>query len=143
MQIGWLFERKNLFALAHRLLTLRGGAFASTPVAIMQVAKEGAQRFGPQSVAWEIAEAVRRALMMPAHVPASHISETLNAMESQAHNEIGRIGSLERACRTAADQERLAAAFGAAGLESIEKVPVLGGFSERPFADFRRLKRTN
>lgn len=140
LQIGWIFERKALFDLARRLLALRGDVFTAAPAAIVAVVQEGAQRFGQGSVAWEIAEAVRQTLLLPRAVPLDEIAATLASIEQQAHNEIGRINSLERACRTTADDAALASAFAGAGLHPVAAEPLAEAGGGRIFADFRILQ---
>ncbi|WP_435418382.1 class I SAM-dependent methyltransferase [Parerythrobacter aurantius] len=137
MQIGWLFDRKSLFAVAQRTLEARGHAFAATPAAIGEIVTEASQRFGPQSAAWEIAEAVRRTLVMPGTVPAGQIAQTLDLISEQARNEIGRIDSLEGACRVTADEFRLAQAFTRAGLRPVSQEQLGEEGGKEPFADFR------
>ncbi|UIP06551.1 class I SAM-dependent methyltransferase [Erythrobacter sp. SDW2] len=142
-QIGWIFERKNLFALAHETLAARGRAFAATPMAIAQIVEEGSWRFGPQSAAWEIAEAVRRTLVMQADIRTEEIAVLLRQIEALATNELERISSLERACKTTEDTAAFDAALAAAGLQA-ETVEVLHDHaSQRPCADFRILRLAN
>lgn len=138
--IGWIFERKNLFALAHRILAARGAGFVASPVAITQIVNEGAQRFGPQSAAWEIAEAVRRSLMLPPTVKSQDIADLLNRIGEQAQNEIGRIDSLENACRTTDDAAGFAAAVTASGFAIHSVTALFETDGKQPFADFRTLR---
>lgn len=139
-QISWIFERKGLFSLAHDTLAARGQAFAATPMVIARIVQEGIQRFGPQSVAWEIAEAVRRTLVMQANIRTEEIAVLLRQIEAQAVNELERIASLERACRTTGDVASFDAALVAAGLQA-EAVEVLHDHvSQMPCADFRVLR---
>lgn len=142
-QIGWVFDRKGLFALARQLLALRGDGFAATPAAIASVVAEGAQRFGSGSVAWEIAEAVRQTLMLPKQVAAAEIAATLASVEEQARNEIGRINSLERACQVTAADASFAAAISAGGLHAVSVRAVKEAEGGNPFADFRILQSGN
>lgn len=139
-QIGWLFERKNLFAFARNTLGARGQAFAATPMGIARIVQEAAQRFGAQSAAWEIAEAVRRVLILPGRVSPGEIVTLLHQIESQAQNELGRIASLERACKTTEDAAAFEAAFASAGLVP-DTIEVLhDSVSHLPCADFRTLR---
>lgn len=141
IQIGWLFDRKSLFNAAYDALSSRGSAFVAAPMAITQIVNEGARRFGPQSAAWEIAEAVRRTLMMPTKVSAEEIGAMLDEIARRARNELERIGSLERACQVTANGEKLSDAFDAAGLISLETRELSDGKAPAPFADFRLLRR--
>lgn len=135
--IGWIFDRKNLFALARTTLAARRGAFAATPLVIAQAVQEGSQRFGEQSAAWEIAEAVRRALMLPHEVTDTEIDQIIERIAEQARNEVGRIASLERACETTDDQDGFARALGNAGFTAISVEPLHDDVSNSAFADYR------
>ncbi|ABC62384.1 class I SAM-dependent methyltransferase [Erythrobacter litoralis] len=139
MQIGWALERKDVIGVAKRSLALRAGGVAAVPMEITQAVQEGAHRFGPQSAAWEISEAVRRTLLAPAHVPAAQLAATLDQIGVQAANEMGRIASLEAACRTAADEDAWATAFEAAGFVSASSAPLAEAQESAPFAEFRLL----
>lgn len=140
VQIGWLFDRKSLFGIAQETLADRGSAFAAPPMAITRIGTEAAQRFGSQSVAMEIVRAVERTLMLPAAIPAKDVQSTLEQIAGQARNEVERIISLERACRTTADRSRIAKAFENAGLVEVETRPLNDGRSSAAFADFRLLR---
>lgn len=139
-QIAWIFDRKNLFALARSILARRNGGFAATPLAIADIVQEGAQRFGPQSAAWEISEAVRRALMMPPEVTADVIGRLIDQISAQARNEMARIGSLEKACRTTSDSVAFDAAIAAAGFGVLSTAALRAPNDEDPFADFRQYR---
>lgn len=142
-QIEWALHEQGLIAIAKQSLRLRGNGVAIIPVQIMQAVAEGARRFGPQSAAWEIPEAIRRTLVLGARDHPANVAATLDAITDRAANEIGRIRSLADACSTAADVQRLAQAFDAAGLKAIAVTPLVEGESKQPFADFRLLHRKN
>jgi hypothetical protein len=76
----------------------------------------GARRFGKDSPAWEIPEALRRAVLMGAPAGRDAILATIAEIEARAANEVGRIASLERACSVADQRDALAGAFAAQGL---------------------------
>lgn len=141
-QIEWVLREQDLMAVAKRSLTLRQqtGLFAM-PDAIPQAADLGAKQFGPESVGWEIAEAIRRTLLMGARQHPQSVAATLDVIASRAENEIGRIVSLEAACQTACDTARLNAAFDAAGLTLAQVTPLYESESSKPFADFRVLHK--
>ena len=138
MQIGWIFDRKDLFNRAEAALV--AGATAP-PLELNQIVQEGAQRFGPQSAAWEIAEAVRRTMLMRARSSIEDVRSILEAIERQARNEIGRINSLEQACRTTEDSDAFDACVAAAGFEILGTERLEDIESGKPFADFRRYRR--
>lgn len=139
MQIGWIFNRKDLFAVAHAALEHRTQGRAYVPPVVMQAVQEGAQRFGPTSAAWEISEAVRRTLLLGPGVARSQVAATLEALEEKARNEIGRIDSLEQACRTTGDAETFTGALMAAGLNEVGTRALTDAKAETAFADFREL----
>lgn len=140
MQIGWIFNRKDLFRLAHE--ALEAGA-TTAPMAVLQAVQEGAQRFGSGSAAWEIAEAVRRTMEMRSQQPRDQVATTLRMIADRAANEIARIDTLEAACRTTADDQGFKAALDGAGLTTVEQKAVSEAEGAAPFADFRvfRLER--
>ena len=142
MHIGWAIERKDVFGLARRSLSDRAANTAAVAAQVARIVEEGAHRFGPQSAAWEIPEAVRRTLLAPMHVPAAQVESTLAQIEHQAANEMGRIASLEAACATAADDDALAAAFAAAALNQTAGEPLSDDHYPSPFADFRTYSLT-
>lgn len=100
-----------------------------------KTAARGAEKFGPQSPAWEIPEAIRRSCQMGRQAGVGSIIETITAIEAQARNEHGRIRSLTSACRTADARKAIIDAFAANGIalkETREVREPLG----RAFADF-------
>ena len=138
MQIGWIFDRKDLF---HRAKAALAAGAAAPPFEFSQIVQEGAQRFGPQSAAWEIGEAVRRAMVLRAQSSVVEVRGILDAIARQARNEIGRIDSLESACRTTQDSDGFDAQIVEAGFEICEISSLSEAESARPFADFRRYRR--
>lgn len=137
MQIGWIFDRKDLFAVAHAALDHRTDAQAYVPPQVMQAVQEGAQRFGPASAAWEISEAVRRTLLLGPRATAAQVAATLDTLAEKARNEIGRINSLEEACRTTDEADTFSAALQSAGLQVTANTPLQDQEAVAPFADFR------
>jgi SAM-dependent methyltransferase len=136
--IRWAIEEQELVEKGKKSLALRALGQIGVPPALAAAPNEGARRFGPQSAAWEIAEAVRQTLAMGARDHPANVSATLDRIAHQAHNELGRIDSLEMACRTADDAVALNAAFAAAGLDQREIVD-LAEPGRPPFAHFRTL----
>ncbi|WP_284124595.1 class I SAM-dependent methyltransferase [Parerythrobacter aestuarii] len=139
MQIGWIFDRKDLFTVAHAALAHRVEGQAYVPPLVMQAVQEGAQRFGANSAAWEISEAIRRTLLLGAGVTGQQVASTLETLAGRARNEIGRINSLEQACRTTADGEGFRSAIQSGGLVETRSTPLSESGAADPFADFREL----
>lgn len=113
--IRWVLQDKQAITASIRALSDdRGGPDVATQVAAA-LARLGAHEHGQNSPAWEIPEAVRRAILIgkEQHAENSSIVATIEAIADQAENELGRIDSLERACARADAREDLAAAFAA------------------------------
>nr|WP_298925915.1 class I SAM-dependent methyltransferase [uncultured Erythrobacter sp.] len=100
-----------------------------------KIAQKGAEKFGQQSPAWEIPEAIRRTCLMGRREGVGSIIETIATIESHAKNELGRIKSLSGACATADDRQNIINAFAAHNLSLIE-TRALKEASGREFADF-------
>jgi SAM-dependent methyltransferase len=139
--IRWALEERDLVATAKRSLQLGMGIGAGPPPLIAAAPAEGARRFGQGSAAWEIAEAVRRTLVLGARDHPANVARVLDTIAARAANELGRIASLEAACGQADDVVRITAAFASAGLEQLEQSEVAEQGSTRPFATFRLLRR--
>lgn len=137
--IRWAIDEQELVEKAKKSLALRALGQIGVPPALAAAPGEGASRFGAQSAAWEIAEAVRQTLVMGARDHPANVSATLDRIAAQARNELGRIDSLEIACRTADDRDALAAAFAGAGLRQCE-IRDLAEPGRPPFAHFRTLR---
>ena len=138
--IRWAIDEEALIDKAKNSLGLRALGQTGVAPALAQAPAEGARRFGPRSAAWEIAEAVRQTLLLGMRDDPRHVADTLDRIAFQARNEIGRIASLEAACRTADDENAMAKAFGAASLEA-EGCFDLAEPGRSPFAHFRRLRK--
>jgi hypothetical protein len=96
---------------------------------------EAQTRFGAQSSAWEVCEAVVQTLKLGRNASDAHLLETLLTLETKALNEIGRIDSLESACKRVADVEALEARFASHGLRLADRKGLYVGPGEPPFAD--------
>lgn len=142
-QIKWVIEEQGLPELAKRSLQLRTGGLAIVPQAINEAPAKGAAAHGPQSAAWEIAEAIRQSLAMGAKDHPANVARLIDTIVSRANNELGRINSLEAACANTANAEAFDAALTSAGLEQTSMKPVHESGQSAPFADFRtyRLSR--
>ncbi|AOL24405.1 Methyltransferase domain-containing protein [Erythrobacter litoralis] len=135
--ILWAIEEKAVPATVIRALhDPRGGIAAAAQVAAA-LTMLGEKAHGRGTPAWEIPEAVRRAIMIGADRGAQPgaIETTIEAIAAQAENELGRIASLARACERADARADIKAAFAAHGLEPGETVPVAEP-SGRALADF-------
>ncbi|QUL36609.1 class I SAM-dependent methyltransferase [Erythrobacter sp. JK5] len=131
--IDWaLFEKAVAKTVANALTAPNGGTDAAAQVA-GAFNMLGARVHGDSSPAWEIPEALRRAVLLGSDTQA--ILGTIAAIEAQAHNELGRIASLERACATADARDELVGAFARHGLKLVDTAPVTEP-SGRSLADF-------
>jgi len=133
--LNWVVGETGLIDKARASLALRAMGFGPPP-AIMEAPAEARRRFGEGSAAWELSEAIARTLSLGRNDRPEEVARLLAKLEDMARNEIGRIDSLEQACRRVADQPALEGLFGQAGLalEAHDHVKEQG--AGRPFADF-------
>lgn len=136
-QIAWVLDEQDLIEIARRNLKLRATGLQTLSPKLSQAPAEGAKLFGPQSAAWEIAEAIRRTMVLGARDRPENVAQLLDTIAGRARNEIGRIESLEAACRTTADQEAFLAEIRDGGMEQMSVDPVREARTAQPFADFR------
>lgn len=133
-QIVWVAEERGLFWRTLEMLpddnTLAEEAVKFTEA----LAREGLQRFGRGSVAWELPEAVRRTLVVGPRGTRDKLRGTIEMIEDQAEGEVGRIMSLAEASAAADDRTHLLAGFEASGRKPILTVPVRVS-DDLPFAD--------
>lgn len=132
--IEWALEVTE--AVAKALDTPGAGPPVAAQVAAA-IARLGANKFGADTPAWEIPEALRRACVMGEQAGAGSIRATLDAVHAQAANEVGRIRSLARACARADDRGAILAGFAAHGL-ALEETREVTEPSGRALADFLR-----
>lgn len=135
-QIRWVIEQENLPEIAKRSLQLRQVGLAAMPAEIARAPEEGARRFGPQSAAWEIAEALRRTLHLSRNDPPVHTAAVIDQIVAQANNELGRIASLEMAAKAAGSGAQVVTALEEAGLVLQSSQALFDGQVEQPFATF-------
>lgn len=133
--IDWAVNQKTVGQTARTALNSPDGGAEIAEQVMAALALLGAHNFGQNSPAWEIPEAMRRAIAMGRSEGTTSVIATLKAIEAQANNELGRIASLQRACKTADDRTALAGAFSAHGLALRSTTPVEES-SGRAFADF-------
>lgn len=100
-----------------------------------KAADQGAAKFGQQSPAWEIPEAIRRSCLMGRRAGVGSIIDTVGAIERQADNEIGRIRSLAKACATADARDKIVDGFAVHGISHTNSSPICEP-SGRALADF-------
>ncbi len=139
-QIVWAIEQEDLPGIAKRSLALRQVGIATVPPTLQQAPATGAARFGPGSVAWEIAEAIRRSVANGNGGDAGWAAATIAAIEQQARHELARIDALQASCHAIADEDALNAVLAAARMRqtSVESIRDLPG--NEPFADFRLIE---
>ncbi|MXO89481.1 class I SAM-dependent methyltransferase [Pontixanthobacter aquaemixtae] len=140
-QILWAIEEHDLVAVAKGNLKLRASGLQTVSSKIMQAPAAGAARFGQGSAAWEIAEAVRQTLALSTRDHPDNVSRLLDTIRDHALNEIGRINSLEAACKQTADAAGFAEAIDVGGLEQVSVDALIDNVSTKPFADFRLLRK--
>lgn len=135
--IRWAVEEKAVPATVIRAATDPGGGVEAASQVAAALAMLGAKAHGRETPAWEIPEAIRRAVVMGAErgADAAAICATIKAIAAQADNELGRIASLARACERADARQDLVAAFAAHGLAPGEPAAVTEP-SGRTIADF-------
>lgn len=115
--LRWVLDERGLIERARAVLPALGLGGA-VPVELSNAPAEAERRFGAGSAGWELAEAVRRSL---AGLGIDGGRAALDELERLARNEVGRIESLEGACRTAGDGEPIVAALSAAGLTRVTR----------------------
>lgn len=118
-QLEWALEEKAIVAKTRQSIGTGSDLSPALPYAT-ETAQEGLEQFGESSPAWEIPEAVRRTLLMGARAGRQFVLDTLNAIEAQAGNEIGRIKALIRASAVADDRQTIEDGFASTGIELVE-----------------------
>lgn len=139
--IVWAIEERELIGLASRSLALRGAGISAIPATIDRAPAEGARRYGPKSAAWEIAEAIRRTLVLGRRDTAMNVAGILSAIGTKARNEIARIDALQEACVTTAHPERFDQIICSVGFHPVSVRALSIEASDTPFADFREYRR--
>jgi SAM-dependent methyltransferase len=138
--LQWALHDKAVIGSARAGLALRRIGLA-VPPAIAAAPAEARARFGAQSSAWEICEAVVQTLTLGRNADDAHLLETLLTLENKARNEIGRIDSLESACERIKDADALEARFASHGLRLADRKQLHVAPGEPPFADAWTLQR--
>ena len=137
--IRWIADSQKLFDRARQAARAGAQFYQGFIAHCRNAAAEGATAFGKESAAWEIAAAIGQAFQMEQRHRSGALRETIEAIAAQAHNELDRIASLERACAVADDKPRLAKAFAAAGL-MVSDSRTVAEEAKPPFATFVTLR---
>lgn len=138
--IRWAIGQKDLPDIAKRSLRLRQSGISVVPKQILQAPEEGARIHGPQSAAWEIAEAIKRSLVLGMHDHPANVARLIDTIAMRAQNELDRITSLEFACENTADEKTFEGRIAAAGFETVSHVPLHVQGEFQAIADFRQYR---
>lgn len=133
--IDWAISEKSIGTVVRNALTAPNGGPDAAAQVCGALAMLGANKFGQETPAWEIPEAMRRAIVMGQKGSTESILDVISAIEAQASNETGRIASLQRACATADNRDTLVEAFTSQGLR-LQSTQAVSEPSGRALADF-------
>ncbi|GAB4471199.1 MAG: hypothetical protein OHK0018_00810 [Erythrobacter tepidarius] len=133
--IDWALGEQRLGATVRQALDAPNGGPQIAAQVAAAIGLVGARRFGEHSPAWEIPEALRRAVLLGVEAGREAILATIAEIEARAANEVGRIASLERACTVADDRNGLVAAFASHSL-TLQDTSDVCEPSGRPLATF-------
>ena len=133
--IDWAIAQKSIGKVVRMALTAPNGGPDAAAQVCAALGMLGANQFGQGTPAWEIPEAMRRAVMMGQTKGPDSIIEVISVIEAQAANEMGRIASLQRACATADNRAAIVAAFSTQMLE-LKSTQAVTEPAGRAFADF-------
>ena len=134
-ELLWALKEKGTARKARNMLKAGPSGIEKAAKLAAKVASQGAAKFGQQSPAWEIPEAIRRSCLMGQRAGVGSIVETIALVERQAVNEIGRIQSLANACTTADKRDVIVKAFAGHGLD-LRQTQAICEPSGRALADF-------
>lgn len=134
-ELLWALRERGVARKVRAILDEGPDAIPKAVALAAKVARQGNAKYGPNSPAWEIPEAIRRSCVMGQRAGVGSIVETVSAIETRARNELGRIQSLASACATADARGRIVKAFAAGGLGAGETRSVTEP-SGRVLADF-------
>lgn len=127
--LRWVLDERGLIERARAVLPALALGGAVT-VEVSGAPAEAERRFGAGSAGWELAEAVRRSVAV---LGVDGGRAALDELERLARNEVGRIDSLEGACRTAGDGAPIVDALRAAGLTRVTRDDAREDGTGRPF----------
>lgn len=132
--IDWAVSQEDLPGQATRFLHSRLLGAIPLPLSLSEAPERGARIFGPSSAAWEIAEAIRRALAYSVGEPAEATHAVLERIAAQAVSERSRIDTLQAAAARAGTGEHIVAALERTGLVPIDQGALDDGKGASPFA---------
>ena len=141
-QIGWVIDEVGLIDATKAAMIAEPPPWPEATAMVTGIVEQGRKMHGEQSAAWEIAEAVRRSLLMGAQAgdTAQGVATLLDRIAAQARNELARIASLEAACATADARDGFFGAFADAGL-AVSETKELSDAAGRIFAEMVVLER--
>lgn len=133
-QIKWAKDENAILNRVTEMLEKEKDGIAEALVFTDHLTREGGRRYGSDSPAWEIPEAIRRSLIIGSNGPREKIIETVAYIIRHAEDEVSRIATLENACKLADNRAVLLSGFEKAGRQLWKTIPVnLSG--DGPFAD--------
>ena len=131
----WVLDELNLIEKARASVTMRAVVPGVAP-SIRTVPEEARQLFGSGSAGWELAQAIVQTLMLGINDDPRNVRGLLDTLEAKARYEIGRIESLETACRSISDESALTRRFGEAALAVTSHRILKESGNARPFASW-------
>lgn len=134
-ELLWALKEKNIAKKVKTVLKQGSSEIDRAAQIAAKIAQRGAEKFGANSPAWEIPEAIHRSCLMGRQAGPHSIIETITIIESHAANELGRINSLSSACKTADSRKLIVDVFAKHGLSLIDTAPITEP-SGKPLADF-------
>lgn len=136
-ELDWALAQEGLIKLARNSLGLRSAGIAALPPAVIAAPEKGAELFGRNSAASQLAEAIRQTLHLGRNDNPANVAGLLAKIEAKATNELGRAASLETAAEAVSDRESMLAMLAGSGLELQSEQQLTSDLSPAPFADFR------
>ena len=133
-QIRWVKEDRRLFEEVRALIPTGAVRADDARQLADAIAAEGRDKFGPGSVAWELAAAVGQTLELAPRGTHQKLTDTLAFIDRESENELGRITSLAEAFAAADDRASLPQPFHEMNREVIGEGQVSLP-DEPPFAD--------
>jgi SAM-dependent methyltransferase len=131
--LSWILDQSEYLKKARALVRARRSIALPTPVLFQSAPAEMTQRFPGQTVGAEFLTAVYQTLQLGLGGPVEAALDTLDALESNARNEISRIESLDQAARGKQEIEQLIEELTNAGF-SMQPAESISERSGRPIA---------
>ena len=139
-EIIWVRRDARIFERARSHLQVRERGITAPLRVFADIILESHARFGPSSVAKQIAQAVLQTLYAGAMRPIGEIDAILDRIDQQSDYEIVRINGLERACQAMSDDRTIADMFSRSGLIETSREDLHVSGDCKPFAHFRTLR---